>query len=301
VTPSRQQRLRQLRHLRRAAGALLAAAVICLPARARAQAGQTSVDILTFNIRHGLGQDGEHVWPNRREIVVSLLRDQAADIVGLQEVLHFQLQELRAALPGYRAVGVGRDDGATAGEYAPLLIDTMRFVVLDEGTFWLSDTPTVPGSTHWGNGITRIVSWARLADRRTGDTLRVYNAHWDHESQPSRERSAALMLARMAQDGSPSDALLATGDFNAGESNAAFRALVGGSAPSLRDSYRVLHPTDSIVGTFNGFRGDSLGEKIDAVLVGRTWRVEAAAIDRRRVRGLWPSDHFPVSARVRKQ
>ncbi len=265
-----------------------------------AQTPEQAVSVTSFNIRHGRGQDGEHVWPNRRAIVIDLLREGNASLVGLQEVLDFQLAELAAALPRYRVIGVGRDDGRSAGEFAPLLVDTTRFTVLHEETFWLSDTPTVPGSMHWGNRITRITSWARLADRHTRDTLRVYNLHWDHESQPSRERSAALLLARIAADGSPSDAVLVTGDFNAGEDNPAFRALVSDARVSLRDTWRVLYPEARIAGTFNAFRGDSTGDKIDAVLMGSGWTVEAAAIDRRRVNGLWPSDHFPVTARVRR-
>jgi endonuclease/exonuclease/phosphatase family metal-dependent hydrolase len=263
-----------------------------------------ALDVMTFNIRHGRGADGEHVWPNRRGLVAERLRASNAPLIGLQEVLDFQLEELKAALPRYRAIGVGRDDGVSAGEFSPLLVDTTRFVVLTSGTFWFSDTPDVPGSMHWGNRITRIASWARLADRNTGDTLRIYNVHWDHESQPSRERSAALLRSRLASDGSPLDALLVTGDFNAGEDNAAVRVLVDSAAHGLtvrvrlRDSYRVRHPEARVVGTFNAFRGDSTGDKIDAILIDPSWHVESATIDRTRDGALWPSDHFPVTARL---
>jgi endonuclease/exonuclease/phosphatase family metal-dependent hydrolase len=255
--------------------------------------------VVSFNIRHGHGNDGRHIWPNRRAIVLALLREAQAPLIGLQEVLDFQVDELEQALPTHVRLGVGRDDGRRAGEFSPLFVDTTRLDVLQSGTFWLSDTPDVPGSMHWGNRITRITTWARLADRRTGDTLRVYNLHWDHESQPSRERGAALLLARMSADAGAGDRVLVTGDFNAGEDNAAFRALVTSGRVALRDSYRILHADALVVGTFNAFRGDSTGEKIDAVLVGTGWDVLEAAIDRRQVNGLWPSDHFPVLATVR--
>jgi endonuclease/exonuclease/phosphatase family metal-dependent hydrolase len=257
------------------------------------------IRIVSFNIRHGRGEDGAHVWSNRREIVSTLLRETRAPLIGLQEVLDFQVDALERAMPSHVRLGVGRDDGHRAGEFSPLFVDTTRFVVLTSGTFWLSETPTVPGSMHWGNRITRITTWARLVDRMRGDTLRVYNGHWDHESQPSRERSAALLLARVAGDGGSNDRVLVLGDFNAGEANAAFRALLSDARVPLRDSYRVRHPEARVVGTFNAFRGDSTGEKIDAVLVGAGWDVLDAAIDRQRMSGLWPSDHFPVRATVR--
>lgn len=280
--------------------ALALLAGLGVPGAAAAQEA-SALAVMSFNIRHGRGDDGAHVWPNRRQIVIDLLRTAGTPLIGLQEVLDFQLREIATALPQFRVIGVGRDDGVAAGEFAPLLVDTTRFAVLAEGTFWFSETPDVPGSMHWGNRITRISSWARLHDRTSGDTLRVYNVHWDHESQPSRARSAALLRARMATDANADDGVLVTGDFNAGEDNAAFAALLADTAAlPLRDSYRALYPTAMVVGTFNGFVGDSTGDKIDAVLIGEGWTVDAAAIDRRRVRGLWPSDHFPVTARVRR-
>ena len=267
--------------------------------RADAVLQDDAIRIVSFNIRHGRGDDGTHVWSNRREIVSTLLREARAPLIGLQEVLDFQVDELERALPSHVRLGVGRDDGHRAGEFSPLFVDTARFVVLTSGTFWLSETPTLPGSMHWGNRITRITTWARLVDRLQGDTLRVYNLHWDHESQPSRERSAALLLARVAGDSGSNDRVLVLGDFNAGETNAAVRALLADARVPLRDSYRVRHPEARVVGTFNAFRGDSTGEKIDAVLVGAGWDVLDAAIDRQQVNGLWPSDHFPVLATVR--
>jgi endonuclease/exonuclease/phosphatase family metal-dependent hydrolase len=263
-------------------------------------AGLADVRTVSFNIRYGTARDGDHVWPNRRAHVVSTLRTLAPHIAGIQEALDFQLAEIDSALPRYQRLGVGRDDGATKGEYAALLVDTTRFAVITSGTFWLSDTPDVVASKHWGNNITRITTWARLVDRHTGDTVRVYNAHWDHESQPSREKSAALVRARIAADGRPTDGILLMGDFNSDESNPAFQALVAPGTPSLRDTYRALHPQATVVGTFNSFRGDSTGGKIDAVLMGPGWTPIGAGIDRTRFDTLWASDHFAVWAVVRR-
>ncbi len=257
---------------------------------------QAPVRALSFNIRYGTANDGDHAWPNRREHVVALVRDHAPHLIGFQEALRFQLDELGQRLHGYQEIGVGREDGKTAGEYAAIWVDTLRFRVVTSGTFWFSETPTVPGSTGWGNSITRISTWARLVDRATGDTLRVYNNHWDHQSQPSREKSAALLLQRIAQDGSPRDGILVFGDFNADETNPAAQAMVTSPRTPLRDTFRAAHPTARVVGTFNSFRGDSTGGKIDFILADRTWRVSDAGIDRRRFGLLWPSDHFAVWA-----
>lgn len=273
-------------------GLLLGAVALTLLAP-RAAAAQAPVRVMSFNIRYGTANDGEHRWPNRRAAVVATIRDHAPHILGVQEALRFQLDELGAAFPSHVVLGVGREDGRSAGEFAALLVDTARFDVLRWGTFWLSDTPDVPGSMHWGNRITRITTWARLTDRVVGDTLRVYNAHWDHESQHSRERAADQLLARLSSDDVLTDCVLVLGDFNADEENPALRRLVA-SENGLRDSYRVLHPDATSVGTFHGFRGEVSGAKIDAVLVGAGWRPVSAGIDRRSWGGRWASDHFAV-------
>ncbi|MBA2292317.1 MAG: endonuclease/exonuclease/phosphatase family protein [Gemmatimonadales bacterium] len=273
---------------------LLALPALPLPA-------QAPVRVVSFNIRYGTANDGAHAWPARRAHVIATIRDHAPHLLGVQEALRFQLDELRAALPGYQEIGVGRDDGSTAGEYAALLIDTLRFGVVASGTFWLSDTPEVPGSMHWGNRITRVTTWARIVDRSTDDTIRVYNLHWDHESQPSRVRSAQLLKQRIATDAMPGDAIIVMGDFNSDESNPAFTMLVSEPTVPLHDTFRALHPDARVVGTFNSFRGDSTAGKIDAVLVGQGWETIDAGIDRRRFGALWASDHFAVWAAIRRR
>jgi endonuclease/exonuclease/phosphatase family metal-dependent hydrolase len=278
----------------------LLSTIICVLALLGSEArAQASIRTLSFNIRYGSARDGDHVWPNRRAHVITTIRDHAPHLLGVQEALKFQLDEIVAALPIYRVIGVGRDDGMEKGEYAAILVDTSRFVVIESGQFWFSDTPNVAGSKHWGNNITRLATWALLADRATGDTVRFFNQHWDHESQPSRLRSARMMLDRATPAALRTEPIIVMGDFNSGEDNAAFRALVSDAKVPLRDTYRALHATAKVVGTFSAFKGDSLGDKIDAILVSPQLAVIDAGIDRRRFGALWASDHFAVSATVR--
>jgi endonuclease/exonuclease/phosphatase family metal-dependent hydrolase len=273
---------------------LLGACAVSLAASAGRGA---AVWVMSFFFRYGTANDGANAWPLRRELVLRVIREFQPDLLGVQEALRFQLDELQAGLGGYGELGVGRDDGREAGEYSAILYDGRRLEAIEHGTFWLSDSPAEPGSMSWGNRIPRIVTWARFREREGGATFYAFNTHWDHESQPSRERSAELLLRRIAARTVPTDPVIITGDFNAGESNPALRALVTPAADvAFRDSYRVLHPDARVVGTFNGFAGDSTGDKIDAVLVTAGWRVLAAGIVRSAAGGRYPSDHFPVTA-----
>ena len=282
----------------RRARRLLWAVLLALPASAAAQA--PDVRVMSFNIRYGTADDGENRWPLRRDLLVGVIRDFDPDVLGVQEALAFQLDEVRGTLARYGQAGVGRDDGEAAGEFSAILYDSTRVALLEQGTFWFSDTPAVPGSTSWGNTIPRICTWARFRDRAGGGTFRVYNVHWDHISQPSRERSAALLLERIA-DGGSGEPVIVMGDFNAGEANPAFAALTASNRVPLRDTFRALHADSAAVGTFHGFDGGTAGEKIDAILAGPAWEVRSSAIVRAASDGRYPSDHYPVTAVLRRR
>jgi endonuclease/exonuclease/phosphatase family metal-dependent hydrolase len=261
--------------------------------------------VMSFNIRYGTARDGENHWTERRNMLFDLVREQDADIIGIQEALDFQIDEIIAAAPAYAAVGVGRDDGAARGEYSAILFRKSRLHVAEAGTFWFSDTPEVPGSRSWGNNITRICTWARFIDR-DGRGFYVYNLHLDHQSQPSRERSTLLLHERVQSRAVPTDPVVIAGDFNVGEDNPALATLTGatGARPApdapFVDTYRVVRPDEQPSGTFTGFKyGNISGPKIDYVLVQPGTEVQRAEILRDSRNERYPSDHFPVVARVR--
>jgi endonuclease/exonuclease/phosphatase family metal-dependent hydrolase len=262
-----------------------------------------TVDVMSFNIRYGTADDGLNSWPKREELVYDVIRGQGSDFVGLQEALRFQIDGIREAVPGYGEVGMGREDGREAGEYSAILYKENRWRAGTSGTLWLSDTPDVPGSRNWGNDITRIVTWARFIEQDTGRAIWVFNTHFDHVSQPSREKSAELLALRIAER-DPRDPVIVTGDFNAGEYNPAILYLknTDGRTPiTLVDTYRALHPDVQAVGTFGEFTGRQNGQKIDYVFAEPDAAVHEARIVHFNRDGRYPSDHFPVYAKITLQ
>jgi endonuclease/exonuclease/phosphatase family metal-dependent hydrolase len=279
---------------------LLLAACAAQDSAVDAVAGELSVRVLSFNIRYGTAPDGVNAWPQREDLVYDVIRRQDSDFVGLQEALRFQIDAIREAVPAYHEVGVGRDDGREAGEYAAILYKPDRWSVADSGTLWLSDTPDVPGSMTWGNEITRIITWARFVEKESDRGVWVFNTHFDHVSQPSRIRSAALLASRVA-DRKPQDPVIVTGDFNAGERNPAILYLKNTkhrSPVELVDTFRLLHPDATAVGTGGGFEGLRDGPKIDYVFTEADVQVRDAGIIRDHRNGRYPSDHFPVYADI---
>lgn len=250
---------------------------------------------MSFNIRFGTAPDGDNHWDKRKQLVFGTIRDAKMDVVGLQEALSSQIDEITAALPEFAVVGVGRDDAKNAGEFSAILVRSSRFRVAESGTFWLSDTPEVVASRTWGNTIPRICTWARLVSKE-GRSFTVYNMHWDHASENARVKSGGLVAQRIAAR-SPKDPFLVMGDLNTGEDTPGVKALA--QPLKLRDTLRVLYPDQAEVGTFTGFQfGETKGPKIDYVFVSPEWEVEAATIHNEDFNGRYASDHFAVSATV---
>lgn len=280
------------------AAALLGVLLACAACIAPPTPTDLTLTAISFNIRNGRADDGPNSWPQRRPLVAQLVRDYAPDILGLQEAFRFQLDQLAEDVPGYREVGEGRA-GGERDEYSAILYRAARFDLLGAGTFWLSETPEVV-SRHWGHHHYRVCTWAHLRDVATGHALYVFNTHFDHQSQRARVNSAELIRRRI-QARATRDPVLLTGDMNAGEDNPAIARLLAaeGDEP-LRDTYRALHPDARQVGTGNGgYRGRRDGPKIDYVLVSREFETLHASIDQEPRGGRFPSDHYPVIARVR--
>ncbi|AQT68514.1 exodeoxyribonuclease III (xth) [Anaerohalosphaera lusitana] len=261
-----------------------------------------SVDVMSFNVRYGTADDGDNSWRYRKELVLDIIRRSEAEVVGLQEALRFQLDWIRERLPYYEEVGVGRDDGEDGGEFNAILVDTRRFELAEDDTFWLSDTPEVAGSNTWAAGCTRICTWAKLVDRRTDEVLWVFNTHFDHVSARARERSSRLIAERIEEYAGGEDFVL-MGDFNAGEDSVEMRYLRGVSEidgqavpVGMVDSFAQVRPEVRERGTFNGFDGNADGKRIDYIFVSKDVEIFDAAILRYNEGGRYPSDHYPVTA-----
>jgi endonuclease/exonuclease/phosphatase family metal-dependent hydrolase len=274
---------------------LILAAAALIDARLAAVAvAPEPLSVMSFNIRYGTANDGPDRWELRRDQLFALIKNQNPDVIGLQEALHFQIDEILAAMPDYRMVGVGRTDGGQGGEYAAILYRATRLSVRQSSTFWFSDTPEVVKSNTWGAALERICTWA-LFDDQQGTPFYLYNLHLDHVSQPAREKSGGLLLNRIAAR-APQLPVIVTGDFNTGENNPVTQAV----AKVMRDTFRVVHPKATEVGTANQFKlGTTTGDKIDYIFVEPGTEVISADIVRTSAGGRYPSDHFPVVARVR--
>lgn len=257
--------------------------------------------VMSFNIRFDAEAEPgtDDSWTDRQPVLAAFLDVERPTVFGVQEALYHQVRQIADDLPDhYDWIGLGREGGGR-GEFMAVYYDTRRVTPVDFDHFWLSDTPYLIGSATWGNEVVRMVTWVRFRDRRTGREFVHLNTHFDHESEPSRQASAALVRDTVAgfDAGLP---VVVTGDFNspAGESES-YRVLVtdGGLVDAWTAAAEQLTPA---WGTFPNY-GEPVagGERIDWVLTTPDVTVKAAAINPFRRGGRYPSDHLPVQALVR--
>jgi len=254
--------------------------------------------VMTFNVRFA-HTEPPNLWPDRRPVVREVLERWAPDLVGTQEGEFHQLVDIGRDLPEFPWIGLGRE-GGSHGELMAVLYRRDRLVPLEFDHFWLSDTPDVIGSRTWGNEVPRMVTWVRFRDKHTDSEFYLLNTHLDHKVQDARERSAGLILERIG-DFDPALPLIVTGDFNApADDNPVYRTLVG-SGP-LVDVWRALGQPEPPLGTYHAFDGlDSDGGRgrIDWILTrGAVTALRSEVVTDSRD-GQYPSDHFPVVARLR--
>ena len=248
-----------------------------------------SIKVMTYNIRLDTPVDSINQWPNRTKKVFDLIRKYDPDILGVQEAIHHQLMDLVKNLPQYDYVGVGRDDGKTKGEYSAILYKKERFSILKSGTFWLSETPDVPGSKSWDAAITRVASWAKMNDKKTKKEFLSINTHFDHIGKEARRHSAELLKQKANELGKDLPVII-TGDFNCMRSDAPYSTIMN------PDGLRLIDPLPGEpIGTFCGFKVNGIEcRAIDYIFYTNQWTASNYKVITDNDGKYYPSDHLPV-------
>lgn len=247
--------------------------VVCAAFSLQAQ----SFVFATYNIRNANKGDSiaGNGWGQRYPYIAQQIQFNGFDILGTQEGKYHQLEDLKAAMPNYDYIGVGRDDGAQKGEYAAIFYRTDKFELLDHGDFWLSTITDRPNKG-WDAALPRICSWGKFRDKKSGYTFLFYNLHMDHRGVQARAESAKLILKKIQElpDKLP---VILTGDFNVDQNNESY-ALLDNSG-IMRDSYQIAEFRYAPNGTFSGFHPDRKTEsRIDHLFLTKEFAVKKYGI-----------------------
>lgn len=276
----------------------------------------------SYNLRYANAEDSAagNGWGKRYPVMAKLIQYHGFDIFGTQEGYIRQLEDMKAALPGYEYIGVGRNDGKEAGEHSAIFYRTDKFDLIKKGDFWLSETPDT-ASIGWDAVLPRICSWGHFKCKDTGFEFLFFNLHMDHIGKKARVESAFLVQEKMKELGADLPAIL-TGDFNVDQTHSSYKALVSNGV--LKDSYEAADFRYATNGTFNSFDSNNFTEsRIDHVFVSPLFKVKkygvltdtyrsikATGTEKANVKDCpeeisiesyearTPSDHFPVKVEL---
>ncbi|CAI7666943.1 unnamed protein product [Penicillium pancosmium] len=257
--------------------------------------------ILTHNIRYATPSPfkGERPWNERKQLLLNELhyntRFGSGTFICLQEVLHNQLVDILTGLNSksksksleWAFIGVGRDDGQQAGEYAPIFYQPSVWTLQSRETVWLSETPNKP-SKSWDAASTRIVTIGVFTHQETGNTVLAMNTHLDDQGSRSRLEAARIIRSKIREyrtgdyGGLISGSFL-SGDLNSEEDQEAYQDLTGSG--ELLDTFKLVEPSQQYgnTNTFTGFGYESEPPKrIDYVLLAsggnQEWRVDGYSV-----------------------
>lgn len=259
-----------------------------------------NINVMSFNVRYDNPEDSLNNWQYRKDIVAQVIKD--ADVVGTQEVLYNQLEDLKTRLPEYEALGVGREDGKTKGEYSALFYKKTRFDTVESGHFWLSETPDIAGSKGWDGACERMATWAKLEDKTTKQQLLVINTHLDHVGKVAREEGITLIIEQASKlaNGLP---VILTGDFNAEPNSDVIKHVLSDKNTLKMNDSRSIATTQENKGgeyTFHGFGEVPVDKRefIDYIFVSENISVNKYSVLDEKLNGVYVSDHRPVVASI---
>lgn len=283
----------------------LSCIIACLACILIASAQQLTIG--SYNIRILVPNDEAqgHVWLTRCQVMCDMINYEAPETFGAQEVVGRQYDDMLTALKGqYKVIGTETDPRKDVGEHSPIFYNPDKVKLLDNGMFWLSETPNVPGKG-WDGMYPRVCTWGKFRHRVTGKIFYHFNIHLDHVGTEAQLRSAQLVLQQIKKIAGKHHAVL-TGDFNVDQTSDSYSIFVNDGL--LVDTYESAKFRFAENGTFNNF--DTTGyttSRIDHIMVTRNIEAERYAIltnsywsedkDGNKTRRN-PSDHYPVFVKL---
>ena len=260
----------------------------------------TTLNVMSFNIRYNSPNDGINIWDNRKDMVADVFSDYKIDIAGLQEVTKVQLDDLNNRLPDFAYIGVGRDDGKSEGEHCPIYYRKDNLTLLEHGTQWLSETPNVIGSKGWDAALPRIFTWGKFKNNANGEVFYYINTHFDHRGQLARLNSSKLLISKAAELTDGKSATIITGDFNYTKDSEGYQIMTSTENEIIfSDTKEITQtPFTGRPHSSNGFREREVSRIIDYIFVNegiKTTTYDILAIIKDSV---YVSDHFPVISTI---
>ncbi len=252
--------------------------------------------IVSFNIRCPwieTQKSAENSFIHRAGMIYDKLRSERPEIIAFQEVTEKIFDFLKNSLSDIYDFYMFFRSENYDGE--GLLLATLKGSVIVDGLerFWLSPTPSVPGSRFEEQSpCPRIAVIAECREISSGRVIRVCNLHLDHISDEARVLGMQVVLDKLGElNATKSLPAVILGDFNARPDSWPI-ALCHASSLGFAET------TESIPVTFHDY--GNIERKIDYIFATKdiadrvtetgAWQDEHA--------GIYLSDHYPIFVEV---
>lgn len=258
-------------------------------------ASAQDVKIMSYNLRLDTSSDKENQWSNRKEYLTDQVKFYNPDFMGVQEALPNQMEFIDNALASHKFIGKGREENSK-GEYSAIFYNSDKFKLLEENTFWLSETPEKV-SKGWDAAYNRVCTYGLFQDKKTKKKIWVFNTHFDHVGDVARVESGKLILQKINQINKDNLPVVLTGDFNLEEKEAPIKVIETGLDLAKNVCKGLVFGPE---GTFNNFEFHKpVTLRIDHIFVskkGLEVTKFATLSDSKDCK--YPSDHLPVYAEI---
>jgi endonuclease/exonuclease/phosphatase family metal-dependent hydrolase len=268
--------------------------IVCstfLDAKAFQNNSADEILIASLNLLYGTPADLDNTWKIRRSRAIANLKTYEDGIICLQEVNETQIKDVLRGVSGldvvYRTQGLKNGDGKANA----ILFNKKNWKLIDDETFWLSDTPEKPATKSWGNTSPRIATTVVLENKNSKKRIRVLNVLLDYRSESSRLNSIDLILSKLSQYEDQYPTILA-GDFNATPENLIIQM--------IRENYSDTYTGAKLEGcTYHSFHGGRNCPRIDYIFQRRSdkFTMIDSGIDRYEKNKMYASDHYVVFAK----
>ena len=245
----------------------------------------------TYNMRLNVESDSVNRWDNRKAWFTDQVKSFSPDVMGTQEGLPGQISYLDSVFNQYEYAGVGREDGAQKGEYSAVFYNAEKFNLINQNTFWLSETPDKV-STGWDAALPRICTFVLLEDIQNKQRFWVFNTHFDHIGKQARLESAKLILEKINELNRQDYPVLMMGDLNSMPDSPPITFI----SEHMNDAKEASKSEPKgPVGTFNSFdTSHPLDTRIDYIFTNDDITIHSYEVINEIKNNRTPSDHLPV-------
>ncbi len=255
-------------------------------------------DINSFNIRYENYYEISlnNSWTERKATVMNTIFKYLPDVIGFQELRLNQKLFVEKNLPLYQYIGRPRSPDFT-DESNGILFNKQKFLLMDSGTFWLTETPNKV-SKYESVYHYRICTWIKVYSYKFKDVIYFFNTHLEDGHLFITFLQEVNLLKRIKEITKNEGNVFVFGDFNGNDNSVWIQDVFKEGYKSFSDYFQDFR------NTYHNFSGiyNNPKWKVDHLFYQNLGNSNKHFVPlfydvlTKKENGKFPSDHFPLYA-----